>query len=183
MTKKIKFPSIKDVAALVRHVKEDVPYKSDPSAEDYIDRFSGAEAPSIDLTIGFDPEDNSWSFQTGDNSYTGGAYGYPLVGGNVDLQDGQFRHRSKRPHQPIRGIDMELNPLIQGIEFPKQLTKDVIVLMRSLGDYVNIDLTAVVVAALLNNKLGYGTSLDNIDTLMEELAIIRENIRNGPPKT
>ena len=73
-----KLPTIKDVAALVRHVKKQVPRRSDSDAEDYIDRFSGAESPSIDLTIGFDPETSEWSWQSGDNSFTGGAYGYPL---------------------------------------------------------------------------------------------------------
>lgn len=73
-----KFPTIKDVAALVRHVKSQVPRKSEAAAEDYIDRFSGQNSPSIDLTIGFNPETSEWSWQTGDNSFTGGAYGYPV---------------------------------------------------------------------------------------------------------
>jgi len=34
----------------------------------------GDETPSMDLTIGCDGD--SWSYQTGDNSFTGGAYGY-----------------------------------------------------------------------------------------------------------
>lgn len=33
--------------------------------------------PSMDVTIGWDPESGDYSYQTGDNSYTGGAYGYP----------------------------------------------------------------------------------------------------------
>lgn len=37
--------------------------------------------PGMCVTIGFTPEsedkDASWSYQTGDNSYTGGAYGHP----------------------------------------------------------------------------------------------------------
>jgi len=36
--------------------------------------------PGMQVTIGFTPEtedsDYSWSYQTGDNSYTGGAYGH-----------------------------------------------------------------------------------------------------------
>lgn len=48
-------------------------------------RASGSEfdedsEPGFDLTIGFTPEseerDYSWSYQTGDNSFTGGAYGH-----------------------------------------------------------------------------------------------------------
>lgn len=39
------------------------------------------DTPSMCVTIGFTPasgdKDASWSYQTGDNSYTGGAYGHP----------------------------------------------------------------------------------------------------------
>lgn len=39
------------------------------------------DVPGMCLTIGFTPEtrdkDFSWSYQTGDNSFTGGAYGHP----------------------------------------------------------------------------------------------------------
>ncbi len=66
----VKLPSIKDVAALVRHVKAQVP-REDP---DYI--ADGDDKPGIDLTIGVDTVSGDWSYQTGDNSYTGGAYGY-----------------------------------------------------------------------------------------------------------
>ena len=40
--------------------------------------------PAMAITIGFTPEtedsDFSWSYQTGDNSYTGGAYGHATWG-------------------------------------------------------------------------------------------------------
>lgn len=36
--------------------------------------------PRMDLTVGYSPEDGGWSYQTGDNSYTGGAYGHPIWG-------------------------------------------------------------------------------------------------------
>lgn len=39
------------------------------------------DTPGMCVTIGFTPandeRDASWSYQTGDNSYTGGAYGHP----------------------------------------------------------------------------------------------------------
>lgn len=39
------------------------------------------DKPGMCVTIGFTPasedKDASWSYQTGDNSYTGGAYGHP----------------------------------------------------------------------------------------------------------
>ena len=41
------------------------------------DTMNGGDGPSFQcVTIGADSELN-WSFQTGDNSYTGGAYGFP----------------------------------------------------------------------------------------------------------
>ena len=41
----------------------------------YVDDCGDKQA-YLDVTIGADSE-LSWSYQTGDNSYTGGAYGYP----------------------------------------------------------------------------------------------------------
>ena len=75
---KPKLPSIRELSALVRHVSQQVPRVSDHDAADYIDKWSGDPLPSICLTIGFNPEDGSWDYQTGDNSFTGGAYGYPV---------------------------------------------------------------------------------------------------------
>ena len=42
------------------------------------------DTPGMCVTFGFTPEDDerdaSWSYQTGDNSFTGGAYGHPYWG-------------------------------------------------------------------------------------------------------
>lgn len=38
------------------------------------------DEPSIDLTIGFTPDDGSWDYQTGDNSYSGCAYAHTYWG-------------------------------------------------------------------------------------------------------
>lgn len=39
----------------------------------------------MDLTIGWDPKTGEWSWQTGDNSFTGSAYLYPIWAvGTVD---------------------------------------------------------------------------------------------------
>ena len=73
---KTKFPTIRELSTLVRHVSQRVPRANDPGADDY--RMDQDSLPSIDLTIGFNPDDGSWSYQTGDNSFTGGAYGYPI---------------------------------------------------------------------------------------------------------
>ena len=65
-----RLPTIKDVAALVRHTK--------PFIED--DYIADDDLPGIDLTVGWDPDTGEWSWQSGDNSFTGGAYFYPLWG-------------------------------------------------------------------------------------------------------
>lgn len=68
---RIPLPTIRDLAALVRAVKADIgdEYRADPDDD----------IPGILLTVGWSV-DGQWSFQTGDNSYTGGAYGYPHWG-------------------------------------------------------------------------------------------------------
>ncbi len=55
------------VAALIPDIADDYrAYEPDPYSDD--------DAPSMLLTIGADA--SGWSYQTGDNSYTGGAYGF-----------------------------------------------------------------------------------------------------------
>jgi len=58
-------PTIGELARLVRDVKLDI-------MDEYIEEKG--DTPSIQLTIGAD--EDGWSYQTGDNSYSGGAYGY-----------------------------------------------------------------------------------------------------------
>jgi hypothetical protein len=67
MTCRIKTPRIKELAALIRHIKKYI-------HNDYI--AEGDNKPGIDLTIGVDVKTGKWSWQTGDNSYTGAAYCY-----------------------------------------------------------------------------------------------------------
>ncbi len=67
--KTAKLPPIGELSALVRHVKTYI------SPEYRADEFD--EMPGICLTIGWSAESGEWSYQTGDNSYTGGAYHYP----------------------------------------------------------------------------------------------------------
>jgi hypothetical protein len=75
MTKqpKPKFPTIADLSLLVRSLKPTI-------LDDY--RSPGTDPddtiPSMDLTIGWSPDDGDWSYQTGDNSFTGGAYLHPI---------------------------------------------------------------------------------------------------------
>ena len=67
----MRLPTIKTVSALVRRFKQEI--RDDYIAED-------DDLPGIDLTIGFDPETSDWSFQTGNNCFSGAAYGYPIWG-------------------------------------------------------------------------------------------------------
>ncbi len=46
--------------------------------DDY--RESPDDLPGMDITIGVTANLDGWSYQTGDNSFTGGAYGYPYWG-------------------------------------------------------------------------------------------------------
>jgi hypothetical protein len=79
MSTRVKLPTVNDLSRLVSAVKRDI-------GDDYR-AFEGDEDPGIQLTIGWTARDGwaggverragEWSYQTGDNSYTGGAYGHP----------------------------------------------------------------------------------------------------------
>lgn len=58
------------MAALVRDVRADISPEFRASEDD--------DTPGIQLTVGADRK--GWSYQTGDNSFTGGAYGYSAWG-------------------------------------------------------------------------------------------------------
>ena len=59
--------NIKDVTTLIQAIKADI-------RDDYR-AFEDDDVPGIQFTLG-STDGKSWSWQTGDNSYTGGAYGY-----------------------------------------------------------------------------------------------------------
>jgi hypothetical protein len=61
---KLKYPSIKSIAAIVKCLKK---YIDDDCIQEDDD------LPSIGITIGYSI-DGSWDYQSGDNSYSGGAY-------------------------------------------------------------------------------------------------------------
>jgi hypothetical protein len=74
-----KLPSLKkEIRELLVSLKKDQDWKQ--LRKDYKEAGDD-ESPHIFVTIGctFDFEENeiSWNYQTGDNSYTGGAYGHP----------------------------------------------------------------------------------------------------------
>jgi hypothetical protein len=56
--------------ALIPEIEDD--YRASDDPED--------DAPGMQVTIGVNTETGAWSYQTGDNSFTGGAYGYPVWG-------------------------------------------------------------------------------------------------------
>jgi hypothetical protein len=73
----MKTPTQRDLAHVIKHIKTYVP-RANADAKDYCDPYDEGSVPSIQITIGWTPEDGTWSWQSGDNSYTGGAYGHPV---------------------------------------------------------------------------------------------------------
>lgn len=75
---KPKFPSQANLSKLVTHVKDELKtYPDDYIDYDDPDYDPDWSVPTIQLTVGADGEGHDdWGWQTGDNSYTGGAYGY-----------------------------------------------------------------------------------------------------------
>jgi hypothetical protein len=61
-------PEKSDIEGLVNDCKAEI--------SDEYRAYEDDDEPGIQLTIGWDGK-KDWSFQTGDNSYTGGAYHYP----------------------------------------------------------------------------------------------------------
>jgi len=64
-------PPIRDIRALLVFLKSTI-------GDDY--RAAGDEesaTPSMCVTIGANASGSDWSYQTGDNSFTGGAYSFP----------------------------------------------------------------------------------------------------------
>lgn len=57
------------LADLIPEIRDD--YRATDDADD--------DTPGMLVTVGAD-ESGAWGYQTGDNSYTGGAYGYPAWG-------------------------------------------------------------------------------------------------------
>ena len=62
----------KELYPLVKAIKGDI--------EDDFLAFEEDEEPGIQITVGYDPEDDTWDYQTGDNSFSGNAYFYPIWG-------------------------------------------------------------------------------------------------------
>jgi hypothetical protein len=67
---KPKFPPLKELAQLCASLKKEI------SDEYRASDDPGDDTPGMQLTVGADGK-GGWSWQTGDNSYSGGAYHYP----------------------------------------------------------------------------------------------------------
>jgi hypothetical protein len=71
MKTKYKLPTIVELAALFVALKKTIgdDYRASDDSDD--------DTPSMCVTIGANAE-GEWNYQTGDNSFTGGAYGFPV---------------------------------------------------------------------------------------------------------
>lgn len=78
------------LADLIPEIRDD--YRATDDADD--------DTPGMLVTVGAD-ESGTWSYQTGDNSYTGGAYGYPAWGVG-------YLFRDSDPREVARGIVDEI---------------------------------------------------------------------------
>lgn len=69
-TQKVKLPRVTEIYRLLVELKTQIgnDYRASEDPED--------NTPGMSVTVGWS-EDGSWSYQTGDNSFTGGAYGHP----------------------------------------------------------------------------------------------------------
>ena len=65
-----KLPSREELELLVQEVKGYIR----PDRRAFVDD----DEPGICLTVGWSPDNGKWGWQTGDNSYSGGAYSYPV---------------------------------------------------------------------------------------------------------
>jgi hypothetical protein len=66
----MKLPTIKELADLCKAAKSYI--------DDEYRAFEDDDSPGIQLTIGWDDKTGEWAYQTGDNSFMGDAYNYPL---------------------------------------------------------------------------------------------------------
>ena len=71
-------PTVKSLSSLIKALKPAIrddyrAYADEPGLDD-------ENIPSLLLTVGWDAESGEWSWQTGDNSYSGAAYFNPHWG-------------------------------------------------------------------------------------------------------
>lgn len=85
---KLRTPPIAELARLLAALKKDIDddYRATDDPSD--------DTPGMCITIGCS-YDKEWSYQTGDNSYTGGAYGHPYWGVGYLYRDSNCREVAK----------------------------------------------------------------------------------------
>lgn len=69
----MKTPRIGELTKLIKALKRDI-------GDEYRVEGQDDDIPTMQITIGCNTDTGGWSYQTGDNSFTGGAYGYPVWG-------------------------------------------------------------------------------------------------------
>lgn len=65
----MKLPTIKELAEIIKPIKPRI-------LDEYVQEED--TLPSIQITVGWNPETGEWDYQTGDNGYSGAAYFYPV---------------------------------------------------------------------------------------------------------
>ncbi len=89
-----KLPSIRDVAKYLAAIKRATSFDDD--LVDPYDPYGDYDAePMLQITLGVNPDTGSWDIQTGDNSYTGAAYRYPVWGVGYLMKDSNSREVAK----------------------------------------------------------------------------------------
>jgi len=65
---KPRYPTIKELASLIVDLKKGISddYRGSSYKDPYVAETSAI--PTMDVTIGWTPDDGSWNYQTGDNS-------------------------------------------------------------------------------------------------------------------
>ena len=63
----------------------------------------GVSQEGLDLTVGFNPKSKEWDYQTGDNSYSGAAYRYPVWGVTTVYPRSKSRDLAQEILNQIRG--------------------------------------------------------------------------------
>ena len=63
---------------------DDTVYSTEDAAGEALEELGGlpygVQPRLVCVTVGYSPQSESWGYQTGDNSFTGGAYGHPFWG-------------------------------------------------------------------------------------------------------
>ena len=67
----------REIAALITELKSNPSYRAYMLASDPDNYNNEGERRGLQLTVACNDEQTEWSWQSGDNSYTGGAYSFP----------------------------------------------------------------------------------------------------------